>query len=161
MLHFRSLINIPSRVSTEDACFLFCTAAVALRGLRTIGDFFPGQSVLVTGSTGGVGIHAIQLAKALGAENVVAITSSPEKKKILYDLGADQVIVSSKERPFHTQVLFSSLLFNIIIIISLSHLFSWGCFFSCEVRSTSFWSVLAARQFPIPFVACVHLGLLL
>ena len=50
-----------------------------------------GETVLVTGASGGVGVAAVFLAKALGA-NVIALSRSEEKRKKLIGLGADAAI---------------------------------------------------------------------
>ena len=51
----------------------------------------PGKTVLVTGASGGVGVAAVFLAKALGA-NVIALSRSEEKRKKLIGLGADAAV---------------------------------------------------------------------
>lgn len=61
-----------------DARVLFCT----------------GQTVLVLGAAGGVGVAAVQISKVLGAK-VVAVARGAEKAKLLRDLGADAVIDTS------------------------------------------------------------------
>ena len=91
-MHENSLIPLPSQISYEEGSFLFCTAGVALHGLRKA-NFQAGHKVLITGASGGVGIHAIQLVKALGGQ-VYTITSSEAKKQVLLDYGADFVLVS-------------------------------------------------------------------
>ena len=53
----------------------------------------PGQTVLVHGAAGGVGVSAVQIAKALGAR-VLATASSPEKREFVRSLGADEVFDS-------------------------------------------------------------------
>jgi len=58
-----------------------------------------GETVLVTGASGGVGLHAIPVAKALGAR-VVAVTSSAAKAEALGARGADEVLVSA-DHEFH------------------------------------------------------------
>ena len=92
-MHSNSLIKLPAEISFEEGSFLFCTAGVALRGLKKA-NFKAGQKVLITGGSGGVGIHAIQLVKALGGV-VYTTTSNPDKKQILFDYGADYVLVTS------------------------------------------------------------------
>ncbi len=79
---------------TIIGCFLFCTAAVALRALQHHGKIQKGQRVLITGGSGGVGVHAIQIARILGAE-VVTTTTNPAKEKLLKDLGAGEVLIGS------------------------------------------------------------------
>jgi D-arabinose 1-dehydrogenase-like Zn-dependent alcohol dehydrogenase len=89
----RSLVRVPAGVSLSHASFLNCTAAVALRALRTHARLRAGERVLVTGASGGVGVHGLQVARCLGAETV-AVTSSPEKAERLAPF-ADRVIVST------------------------------------------------------------------
>lgn len=55
------------------------------------GDMRPGETVLVTGATGGVGMATVQMAKALGAR-VLAAVGTPAKAGFARDLGADAVI---------------------------------------------------------------------
>ncbi len=96
------LVKLPDAVSFEHGCFLACTAGVALRGLVTRGGLTAGEQVVVTGATGGVGLHAIQIVKALGAR-AIAITSSPHKAEVLREVGADEVVVSPT-LSFHKEV---------------------------------------------------------
>jgi len=97
-----SLVALPDTVPFHEGCFLACTAGVALRGLATRGQLKPGERVLITGASGGVGMHAIQVATALGAKQVIAVTSSGSKVAALEALGA-HVVVSS-DLKFHRQV---------------------------------------------------------
>ena len=53
-----------------------------------------GQTVLVLGAAGGVGVAAVQISKVLGAK-VVAVARGESKAKLLRDLGADAVIDTS------------------------------------------------------------------
>jgi len=87
-----SLVKVPDSIPFAQASFLYCTAAVAYRGLKFHGNIVSGQRVLITGATGGVGIHAVQIVKALGA-TAIAVTSSKEKEQALRNHGADEVIV--------------------------------------------------------------------
>ena len=51
-----------------------------------------GESILVLGATGGIGMAAIQLARALGASCVIAATRGKEGTEIAREMGADHVI---------------------------------------------------------------------
>ncbi len=62
----------------------------ALQALTDTGHLEAGQHVLVIGASGGVGSHAVQLAKALGA--TVTGVASGRKAELVRDLGADHVI---------------------------------------------------------------------
>jgi NADPH:quinone reductase-like Zn-dependent oxidoreductase len=61
-----------------------------------------GETVLVTGASGGVGLQAVQLARLDGAR-VLAVTSSGSKAEALLEAGADEVIVS-RELDFAAEV---------------------------------------------------------
>ncbi len=92
--HAAALVPLPPSVPFEQAAFLHCTAAVALRALRHRARLQAGETVLVTGASGGVGIHAVQIARILGAR-VVAVTSKEAKVEALRAAGADDVIVAA------------------------------------------------------------------
>lgn len=82
---------LPEPMSFEEgACFglVYQTAHFALVERA---DVRAGDIVLVTGATGGVGLAAVQVAKALDA-TVVAAVSTPEKADIAWRNGADHVI---------------------------------------------------------------------
>jgi D-arabinose 1-dehydrogenase-like Zn-dependent alcohol dehydrogenase len=102
LAHAGCLLPLPAAVPYEEGCFLACTAGVALRGLRARAGLVAGESVLVTGASGGVGLHALQVARALGARTL-AVTSSPAKADALAAAGADEVIVST-DGAFHKPV---------------------------------------------------------
>lgn len=89
-----SLVRVPDSTSDENAVLVPCVTGMIYRGLRR-SPLNAGENVLVTGASGGVGIHALQVAKAMGAGKVVAVTSSEEKAKFLKQF-ADEVIVGRK-----------------------------------------------------------------
>ncbi len=93
-----SLVKVPATVPLDEAAVLHCTAAVALRALRHHARLVAGETVVITGASGGVGVYAIQVAKILGAR-VLAVTSQESKVDSLKALGVDQVIVAGGE--FH------------------------------------------------------------
>jgi len=99
-----SLVRVPEAVALDEAAVLFCTAAVALRALRHHARLQGCERVLVTGASGGVGVHALQLVRALGGR-AIALTSNPAKEGALRALGAEEVVVAAAGAPFHKEVL--------------------------------------------------------
>jgi len=80
----------PGNISFEQAAAVPAAAVTALIGIQDRGMARSGQSVLINGSTGGVGTFAVQIAKALGME--VTGVCSTRKKDMVRSLGADYVI---------------------------------------------------------------------
>jgi len=80
---------LPDDLSFEQGA-IFVNYATAWEGLHGSGQLQPGQRVLVHAAAGGVGIAAVQLAKAAGA--VVHGTASPAKHARLQELGVDRTI---------------------------------------------------------------------
>jgi NADPH2:quinone reductase len=72
------------------------TYGTSLHALRKIAALQPGETLLVLGAAGGVGLAAIEIAKAMGAR-VVAAASSAEKLALCRKLGADETIDYSSE----------------------------------------------------------------
>jgi len=62
--------------------------------LKTSTHLQPGESVVVHAAAGGVGTLAIQLAKAWGAGNVIAVASTDDKLALAKDLGADSFVLA-------------------------------------------------------------------
>jgi len=91
-----SLIPIPEGLDMATAaCFVqsYCTALFAL---DRRGQLQQGETVLVLGAAGGVGLAAIDVAKAMGAR-VIAAASTAEKLALCRERGADDVIDYSRE----------------------------------------------------------------
>jgi len=86
-----SVFALPEAVSFEKAAALGLTFKAAWLGLVDRAGFRNGESVLVLGASGGVGLAAIQLAKALGARVIAGLTS-PSKAALVRDAGADAVV---------------------------------------------------------------------
>jgi NADPH:quinone reductase-like Zn-dependent oxidoreductase len=80
----------PSNVTFEEAAAVPTSGFIALQAVREQGRVQPGQRVLINGAGGGVGMIALQLAKASGA-NVTGVDSAA-KLDLVRSLGADQVI---------------------------------------------------------------------
>lgn len=104
-VHKDSVVRVPSQVGDHEAAIASCVTGMILRALVGQGGLKKGDSLLVTGAGGGVGIHAVQIGKLLGAR-VIAETSSEGKVETISKLGADEVILNSesfdKEVKSHT-----------------------------------------------------------
>ncbi len=87
------LLPVPDSVQLEEASIVACGVGTTLNALRGAGQLVPGQTVLTTGAGGGLGIHGIQVATALGARSI-ALTSSPSKREGLLGAGADDVVIA-------------------------------------------------------------------
>lgn len=85
-----SLVKIPDHLDYAEAATLPCAAATAWNALFVEGNLKPGQTVLLQG-TGGVSIHALQLARAAGARTIIT-SSSDTKLERARKLGADASI---------------------------------------------------------------------
>ena len=86
-----SLVKLPEGLDPVGAALLACPMGVALQAVRETAQVAPGETVVVTGAGGGLGVHAVQAAAALGAR-VLAVSSSPEKENALRELGAAEVL---------------------------------------------------------------------
>jgi NADPH:quinone reductase-like Zn-dependent oxidoreductase len=84
-------VRLPDNTGFEDGACLGIPALTAWRAVQTDGGV-AGQSVLVAGGAGAVGHYAIQMAKLLGATQVIATVSSPAKAAHALQAGADLVI---------------------------------------------------------------------
>lgn len=72
------------------------TYGTSLHALQQIGKLQTGETLLVLGAAGGVGIAAIEIAKAMGAR-VIAAASSAEKIALCRQVGADETINYTEE----------------------------------------------------------------
>lgn len=84
---------VPSTLSWHDAAAACCTTGTAIHVCRTRGRVRDGETVLITGASGGVGMQAVQLCNLSGA-NVIAVTTSPKKVAALEAAGARHVVVA-------------------------------------------------------------------
>ena len=89
------LVPKPSRLSFEEAAALPTSGATALQALGSSGGIGPGDAVLVIGAAGGVGIFAVQIAVARGAD--VTGVCSGGKAELVRSLGASDVVDYTRE----------------------------------------------------------------
>jgi NADPH2:quinone reductase len=87
--HPRLTWPVPAGVSDEEALAVVLQGATAWHLLRTSAHLAQGESVVVIAGAGGVGSLAIQLARRWGAGRIIATASSPEKRALTEELGAD------------------------------------------------------------------------
>jgi NADPH2:quinone reductase len=86
------LVPIPDGVSDAQALALMIQGLTAWHLYRTSAHLAPGESVVVIAAAGGVGSLAVQLGRAMGAGRVIATASSPEKRELARELGADAAV---------------------------------------------------------------------
>ena len=88
----KSAFRLPDSRSFTDGAALLLTYATSIHALYDRGKLASGQTLLVLGAAGGVGLAAIELGKAKGAR-VIAAVSSDEKAQAARDAGADETLV--------------------------------------------------------------------
>lgn len=89
----RNGVHLPAEIPFTHGAVMMCSSATSLHALRR-GRLAPGERVAVVG-IGGLGISAVQIAKALGAAEVYAIDLSPEKLAAAGRFGAIPISASS------------------------------------------------------------------
>jgi acryloyl-coenzyme A reductase len=98
-----AFVKVPDSIPFEVSCSLGPGAGVALNALRDTAGVRIGETVLVTGASGGVGVPAVQIAKAAGAR-VFAVTRGEGKRAFLEGIGADEVIIAGDGENFSKEV---------------------------------------------------------
>ena len=87
-----SVTLIPKAMDFPVAAALPMTYGTSLYSLKQRANLQPGETLLVLGAAGGVGLSAVEIGKAMGAR-VIAAASSEEKIKICLEHGADEAFV--------------------------------------------------------------------
>ncbi|MBC2861369.1 NADPH:quinone oxidoreductase family protein [Stappia sp. 28M-7] len=90
------LVALPDEVSDEAAAGLSVTYGTSLHAFRDRARLEPGETVAVLGASGGVGLAAVEIAKAMGAR-VIACASSAEKLELARAHGADILVNYTQE----------------------------------------------------------------
>jgi acryloyl-coenzyme A reductase len=96
-------LPVPAGVSADQAAITACTIGTELNALRDVGRVRLGESVLITGAGGGLGLHGVQLARLAGAVTI-AVTTSAEKAARIRAMGADEVVVTGRGEDFSAEV---------------------------------------------------------
>ncbi len=94
-----TLARIPGDTPFDAAAITACTLGTLYNAAREVGQIRAGETVLVTGASGGLGLMAVQMARLCGAR-VIAQTGSPETEPLLRDLGADEVVAIPRGEDF-------------------------------------------------------------
>ncbi len=90
------LVKLPANLDFERAAGLTVTYATTLYGLRERGKLKSGETLVVLGASGGIGLAAIEIGKIMGAR-VIACASSEEKLAFAKAHGADETVNYAKE----------------------------------------------------------------
>jgi NADPH:quinone reductase len=88
--------RVPEGMPDEVAAGFTLVYSTAYHAVADCGQLQAGQDLVVLGASGGIGLCAIQIGKALGAR-VIAVASTPEKQQRCRESGADVVIDSVRE----------------------------------------------------------------
>jgi NADPH:quinone reductase-like Zn-dependent oxidoreductase len=88
----KAAIPLPAERTFTEGAALLLTYATSIHALLDRGRLQAGQSLLVLGAAGGVGLAAVEIGKAVGAR-VIGAVSSAEKAEAVRQAGADQAIV--------------------------------------------------------------------
>ncbi len=92
VINRRLSVELPDRADPVAVAAGMNPAMSAWVALKRRTDFTAGQTVLVLGATGSSGRMAVQIAKQLGAGQVIAAGRDPQRLAALSDLGADTVV---------------------------------------------------------------------
>lgn len=91
-----AVIVLPPGMTHAQAAGFPLVYGTSMHALKQRGQLKAGETLLVLGAAGGVGLSAVQIGKLMGAR-VIAAASSPEKLALCREHGADEVIDYSKE----------------------------------------------------------------
>ena len=85
-------LPIPMGMPDNEAAAFIFTYGTSYHALKDRANLAPGEKLLILGAAGGVGLAAVELGKAMGAEVLVGV-SSEEKLQVALDKGADDGLV--------------------------------------------------------------------
>ena len=88
---------IPDGVDDGTALALLIQGLTAWHLYRTSGRVGPGESVAIVAAAGGVGSLAVQLGRPMGAGRVIGTASTPAKRDLALELGADAAVDADPE----------------------------------------------------------------
>jgi NADPH:quinone reductase-like Zn-dependent oxidoreductase len=94
-----ALVKAPPFLNSSEAASVMSTFGTVWNGAVVRGGLASGQTLLVTGASGGVGSSAVMLGAAMG-NRVIAVTTSAAKVPFLTGIGAASVIVADSKGAF-------------------------------------------------------------
>jgi len=94
VLPAENALRLSGSIPFEEAALIGCAVVTPFHAMR-IGGVEPGSSVAIVG-IGGVGVHAVQMARVFGAKRVVAVDVDDTKLRLAEEVGAD-VTVNARE----------------------------------------------------------------
>jgi NADPH2:quinone reductase len=86
-----NVIPVPASMDFASAAAFGMTYGTSMHALKQRANLQPGETLLVLGASGGVGLAAVEIGKAMGAK-VIAAASSAEKLEVAKAAGADELI---------------------------------------------------------------------
>ena len=86
-----NILPMPEAMDFSTAAAFSMTYGTAMHALKQRGSLQPSETLLVLGASGGVGLAAVEIGKAMGAR-VIAAASSAEKLEVARQAGADELI---------------------------------------------------------------------
>lgn len=86
-----NVIPVPASMDFASAAAFGMTYGTSMHALKQRANLQPGETLLVLGASGGVGLAAVEIGKAMGAR-VIAAASSAEKLEVAKAAGADELI---------------------------------------------------------------------
>ncbi|WP_301358634.1 NADPH:quinone oxidoreductase family protein [Stutzerimonas nitrititolerans] len=87
----QNVLPIPAEMDFTTAAAFSMTYGTSMHALKQRANLQPGETLLVLGASGGVGLAAVEIGKAMGAR-VIAAASTNEKLEIARKAGADELI---------------------------------------------------------------------
>jgi NADPH:quinone reductase-like Zn-dependent oxidoreductase len=92
----QNILPIPDSMSDEKAAGFSMVYGTSYYALKQRANIQPGETLLVLGASGGVGLATVELGKAMGA-HVIAAASTAEKLAVAKEAGADELINYTEE----------------------------------------------------------------
>ncbi|MFB4368371.1 MULTISPECIES: NADPH:quinone oxidoreductase family protein [unclassified Pseudomonas] len=91
-----NVLPVPASMGLTTAAAFGMTYGTSMHALKQRAALKPGETLLVLGAAGGVGLAAVEIGKAMGAK-VIAAASSAEKLEVSRNAGADELINYSEQ----------------------------------------------------------------